>query len=335
VHELIRRRRIVTADGDHSLEAAALATQIGCARAMRRFGCRRIVAFHPTIEDSKRFSEHFPIAVELLSADDRPQLPIWSAHVESAGMTHAIRRKRLARFQDDAPDEHRLLSNVRLLTEGVVVPGIDAIAFIDTNRGQASIIQPVGRAVRPATGKTVGTIVLPVVLRNAKSFDAALARSEHRSIVDVLGALRSHDPDIVKSLDALRFNQGPNDQIAVGHGRFMIDAPLQVGEECAAAVDLALTGALGVASQRPSRRRARDLEPRLVAESQSLSEEELLVIAINQLAALGRWELLAEIPPDDDGGFPLQACWRESKRVGRRARSTPMTARRSRTPSRG
>ena len=48
VHELIKRRRIVTADGDHSLEAAALATQIACARAMRRFGCRRIVAFHPT-----------------------------------------------------------------------------------------------------------------------------------------------------------------------------------------------------------------------------------------------------------------------------------------------
>jgi predicted helicase len=48
VHELIKRRRIVTADrGEHNLEAVRLATQIACARAMRRFGCRRIVAFHP------------------------------------------------------------------------------------------------------------------------------------------------------------------------------------------------------------------------------------------------------------------------------------------------
>lgn len=314
VHELIKRRRIVTADGDHNLEAAALATQIACARAMRRFGCQRIVAFHPTVADSKRFSEHFPIAVELLADDDHPQLPTWSQHVDGAGMTHATRMKLLARFQSEQPEEHRLLSNVRLLTEGVDVPGIDAIAFIDTRRGQGSIIQAVGRAVRPAPGKTAGTIVLPVVLRRGESFDAALARSEHRLIVDILGALRSHDPDIVKSLDDLRFNDGPEERPAAGHGRFMIDAPLQVGEEFAAAVDLALTGALGVTSQRPSRRRARDLEPRLLPENQPLSEEELLAIAINQLAALGRWELLAEVPPDDEGVFPLQPCWSEIKR---------------------
>jgi superfamily II DNA or RNA helicase len=314
VHDLIKRRRTVTADGDHNLEAAALATQIACARAMHRFGCRRIVAFHPTIADSKRFSEHFPIAVDLLPDDDRPQLPIWSEHVDGAGMVHATRMKLLARFQGEEPVEHRLLSNVRLLTEGVDVPGIDAIAFIDTRRGQGSIIQAVGRAVRPAPSKTAGTIVLPVVLRKGESFDAALARSEHRLIVDILGALRSHDPDIVKSLDELRFNQGPEDRPAAGHGRFMIDAPLQVGEEFAAAVDLALTGALGVASKHSSRRRARDLEPRLVPEGQPLSEEELLAIAINQLAALGRWELLAEVPPDDEDAFPLQPCWSEIKR---------------------
>ena len=64
VHELIKRRRIVTADGEHNLEAAGLATQIACARAMRRFGCQRIVAFHPSIVESKRFSEHFLIADE-------------------------------------------------------------------------------------------------------------------------------------------------------------------------------------------------------------------------------------------------------------------------------
>jgi hypothetical protein len=201
-----------------------------------------------------------------------------------------------------------------LLTEGVDVPGIYAVAFIDTRRGQGSIIPAVGRAVRPAPRKTAGTIVLPVVLRRGESFDAALARSEHRLIIDILGALRSHDPDIVKSLDDLRFNQGPDDRPAAGPGRFMIDAPLQVGEEFAAAVDLALTGALGVASQRASRPRARDLEPRLLPQSEPLSEQELLAIAVNQIATLGRWELLTEIPPDDEGAFPLHACWTEIKR---------------------
>lgn len=313
VHELIKRRRIVTADGQHNLEAAGLATQIACARAMRRFDSRRIVAFHPTIAESKRFSEHFPTAVELLADDEHPEGPVWSQHVDGAGMPHATRVQLLEHFESEDAGEYRLLSNVRLLTEGVDVPGIDAIAFVDTHRGQGSIIQAVGRAVRPSPGKTVGTIVLPVVLRKGESFDAALARSEHRSVVDILGALRSHDADIIKSLDDLRFNVGPDDHHPTAHGRFVVDAPLQVGEEFAAAVDIALTGALGVTSQRPSRRRSPRIEPLLIQESKSASEEELFAIGVDRIASLGRWQLLTEVPPDDEDSFPTQACWTEVK----------------------
>jgi hypothetical protein len=71
------------------------------------------------------------------------------------------------------------VSHVRLLTDGVDVPGIDAIAFIDTRRRHGSIVEAVARAVRPAPGETVGTIILPVVLGKGESFDAASARSEH------------------------------------------------------------------------------------------------------------------------------------------------------------
>jgi superfamily II DNA or RNA helicase len=313
VHELIKRRRIVTADGEHNLEAAGLATQIACARAMRRFDCRRIVAFHPTIEESKRFSEHFPTAIELLAEDERPQGQVWSRHVDGAGMPYARRTQLLEHFESEDVEEYRLLSNVRLLTEGVDVPGIDAVAFVHTHRGQGSIIQAVGRAVRPAQGKKVGTILLPVVLRKGESFDAALARSEHRPIVDILGALLSHDADIIKSLDRLRFNVGLDDHRPSTHGRFVIDAPLEVGEGFAAAVDIALAGALGITSQRTSRHRSPRIEPLLVQPSAPPSEDELLAIGISKLASLGRWQLLTEVPSDDDDSFPMQACWTEVK----------------------
>jgi superfamily II DNA or RNA helicase len=313
VHELIKQRRIVTADGEHNLEAAGLATQIACARAMRRFGCRRIVAFHPSITESKRFSEHFPKAAELLAADESPEGPVWSRHVDGDGMSHATRMQLLRHFESEDADEYRLLSNVRLLTEGVDVPGIDAIAFVDTHRGHCSIIQAVGRAVRPAPGKTIGTIVLPVVLRKGESFDVALARSEHRSIVDILGALLSHDTDIVKSLDQLRFKYGPKDNQPSPHGRFVVDAPLQVGEQFAAAVDIAFAGALGVVSQRTPRRRSTHIEPLLFPAPKPPSEEELLTISIGKLASLGYWQLLTRVPQDDEDSFPMQACWTEVK----------------------
>ena len=313
VHELIKRRRIVTADGEHKLEAARLATQIAVGRAMRRFGCKRVVAFHPSIAESKQFSEHFPVAVELLEDDERPETPVWSEHVDGAGMRFARRAQLLEHFEGDG-EEYRLLSNVRLLTEGVDVPGIDGIAFVDTHRGHVSIIQAVGRAVRLAPGKRVGTIVLPVVLRKGESFDAALARSEHRSIVDVLGALRSHDADIIKSLDAMRFSTGPDPHTGAAlPGRFVIDAPQEVGEEFAAAVDVAIASALGVATARSSPALSTG-RTAAAAEPKPLSEQELFEIGIRKIGELGRWQLETRVPDENVDSVPLGWCWREVKR---------------------
>lgn len=313
VHQLIAKHRVVTADGDENLDAASLATQIACARAMRRFSCRRIVAFQPSIPQSKRFSAQFPTAANLLASDEGPVDPVWVQHVDGAGMRPATRARTLDRFCADEPHEHRLLSNVRLLAEGVDIPGIDAVAFIDTRRGQASIIQAVGRAVRRAPGKTVGTIVLPVVLRLGESFEEALARSEHRPVIDILGALRSHDPEIARSLDDLRFSYRPDSRPTTGSGRFTIDAPVQVGPEFAKAVGLALTDALGVAPTTVATRGGPTLEPEILEPEREPTEDELFEIGIDELCSLARLDLLPRVP-EVARSFPFVEWWAEARR---------------------
>ena len=327
VHALIERRRLVTADGDQILEASSLATQIACGRAMRRFGCRRVVAFLPSIKESKRFSAHFPVALALMDDDDRPQGPVWCEHVDGADMRYATRLARLARFKSETPDEHRLLSNVRMLTEGVDVPGIDAIAFVHTHRGKAAIIQAVGRAVRPAEGKSIGTIVLPIVLRKDESFQAALARSEHRHVVDILGALRSHDPQIDRSLDDLRFHAGPTSSVPPANGSFVIDAPLHVGEEFAEAVDVALTDALDImTARRRARVHARDV---IVAEPPEPSEEEAFLIGLNELQQRGYRGLLPRVPDTCATTFPLHTGGKKRGGVGQTESLPTTTGKRS------
>jgi len=313
VHQLIAKHRVVTADGDENLDAASLATQIACARAMRRFGCRRIVAFQPSIPQSKRFSAQFPTAANLLSSHEGPVDPVWVEHVDGDRMRPATRSRILSRFCAEEPSEHRLLSNVKLLTEGVDIPGIDAVAFIDTRRGQASIIQAVGRAVRRAPGKTVGTIVLPVVLRLGESFDAALARSEHRPVIDILAALRSHDPEIARSLDDLRFTYRPDGRPTTGSGRFMVDAPVQVGPEFAKAVGLALTNALGVGPSAVTTRSRPTLEPEILEPEREPTEDELFEIGVEELCSLARLDLLARVP-EAARGFPFGEWWAEARR---------------------
>jgi superfamily II DNA or RNA helicase len=311
VHRLIEERRLVNAGAPDNLEAGALATQIACGRAMTRFGCRRIVAFQPSIEHSKRFAAHLPVALDLLAPDERPIRARWIAHIDGATMPLAKRNERLRRFQAVEPDEIRVLSNVRLLSEGVDVREIDAVAFVGTQRGQAQIIQAVGRAMRPAPAKTVGTVILPVVIREGESFDGALARSEHRGVVDVLGALRSHDPEIVKSLDHLRFDRvtppPPPPDEHYPPGRFVIDAPVEVGEEFAEAVDLALTTALGDSAQRRAGRGlpARRLEV-VVAEP---TEDEAFLIGLRELERAGRFRLITRV--DHEPSAILAPWWQE------------------------
>ena len=75
-------------------------------------------------------------------------------------MSSGHRDRVLLRFRNLEPDEIGLLSNARCLAEGVDVPTLDGVAFIDPRRSTTDIIQAVGRAIRKAPDKTLGTIAL-------------------------------------------------------------------------------------------------------------------------------------------------------------------------------
>jgi predicted helicase len=57
-----------------------------------------------------------------------------------------------------------LLANARCLAEGVDVPTLDGVAFIDPRRSEVDIVQAVGRAIRKTDDKTVGTVIIPVFI---------------------------------------------------------------------------------------------------------------------------------------------------------------------------
>jgi predicted helicase len=58
------------------------------------------------------------------------------------------------------------VQNARYLSEGIDVPGLDAIAFIDPRQSAVDIVQAVGRVMRNADGKELGHIIVPVFLRD-------------------------------------------------------------------------------------------------------------------------------------------------------------------------
>jgi len=97
-----------------------------------------------------------------------------------------------------AATKRALITNARCLTEGVDVPDIDCVMFADPRRSAVDIVQAVGRALRPAKGKKMGYVIVPI-LHDAKAKpDDIFASEEFQEILTTLRALAANDERIIE-----------------------------------------------------------------------------------------------------------------------------------------
>ena len=234
------RGEFVSPDGEKVTDARSLAGQIALVKAMRKYNLRRVISFHGRVIAARKFSEDVPYVSAWMPARLRPRRAIWSEHVSGA-MSSGHRDRVLLRFRNFAPDEIGLLSNARCLGEGVDVPSLDGVAFIDPRRSTIDIIQAVGRAIRKATGKTLGTIILPVFLADDEDPDRALDESVFKHVWDVVKALRAHDEMLGEELDELRRRLGTRRWGPGRPGKIKLDVPVgRVGTEFVRAFNVRL-----------------------------------------------------------------------------------------------
>ena len=180
----------------------------------------RAVAFSNTIAASKRFVELVQREQDEAALTAR-NLSIEGRHVD--GKTGVIERDRqLSWLREDMTmaQSCHVLSNARCLTEGIDVPALDAILFLQPRKSQIDVVQAVGRVMRKAEGKRHGYVILPVVVPSGEDPERALDRNDAFSHVwQVLQALRAHDErfdSYVNRLDLNRSNDGPISVIGVG-----------------------------------------------------------------------------------------------------------------------
>lgn len=224
--------RYVTRDGIRVTDARTLAGQIGLAKAMRKFDLRRVITFHSRVATARQFSNEMPDVIAWMPSSQRPTGRIHADYV-SGKMPTGERRRRLSRLANPPPRERSLLSNARCLAEGVDVPTLDGIAFVDPRRSEVDIVQAIGRAIRLAPDKELGTIVVPVFIDYKGDADEVLDQSVFKPVWEVLKALRSHDDKLGEQLDALRTERGRNGTSKRLPKKIVIDLPAVVGVEFA------------------------------------------------------------------------------------------------------
>ena len=102
-------------------------------------------------------------------------------------MRSASRDSRLDRLRSLDDCDRGLLANARCLAEGVDVPSLDAIAFVDPRGSQVDIVQAVGRVIRRAEDKRLGTVILPVFFSDAEDEEEAVRSSAFDACVASAG----------------------------------------------------------------------------------------------------------------------------------------------------
>ncbi|WP_434527406.1 helicase-related protein [Streptomyces ipomoeae] len=166
------------------LRAAAL--QVAVLRAITDHDLRRVLVFHNRIDAAEAFSEDLPgTAIQLKRSDLQAFWVDGTQRVDE-------RRSRLSAFE--SAEGCTVLSNVRVLAEGIDIPAIDSVVFAAPRNSVVDAIQAIGRALRlvPGHGKKA-TLVLPVYLPDGRATEQALHDSQFEGIYTILQALRAHD----------------------------------------------------------------------------------------------------------------------------------------------
>ena len=235
IKEWIENRRLVATDTGHETDARSLASQIGLLKAIKDWNLRRLISFHSRVKRAKEFSADIIHVSDWLDEKHRPSGNLWAEHV-SGEMPTIARKNKLRRLKTLGKGEIGLLSNARCLSEGVDVPALDGVAFIDPRSSEIDIIQSVGRAIRLSDNKTMGTIVIPVFIEQTENAEEALKASDFKPIWDVLEALKSHDERLSSELDQLRIELGAKRKRSIGTSdltKIVFDLPTSVNEEFA------------------------------------------------------------------------------------------------------
>ncbi|MEV4431127.1 Helicase associated domain protein [Streptomyces sp. NPDC049602] len=176
-----------------ALQAALLHT-------MEEHRLQTCITFHHRTVEAQAYAEGLERVAAKLHADQPETHParIWADWLCGE---HVPERRRgvLAEFGTTA--RRAVLSNCRVLGEGVDIRAVDSVALLDPKGAPHDIVQAIGRALRqkPGQGK-LASLIVPIFLQPGERAEDMFTSGSYRPLVRVLEGLRAHDEEAVELL---------------------------------------------------------------------------------------------------------------------------------------
>ncbi|MEU1377937.1 Helicase associated domain protein [Streptomyces triculaminicus] len=176
-----------------ALQAALLHT-------MAQHRLETCITFHHRTIEAAAYAEGLGRVAKRLHADQPEKYPaqVWADWLCGEHVPER-RREVLGKFGSTA--QRAVLSNCRVLGEGVDIRAVDSVALLDPKGAPHDIVQAIGRALRqkPGQGK-LASLIVPVFLQPGEKPEDMFTSGSYRPLVKVLEGLRAHDEEAVELL---------------------------------------------------------------------------------------------------------------------------------------
>ena len=213
VKEIIQRGGRVITDDEQEWDAKAFAKRIALVKGMNAYGLKKVFTFHGRVKGAKAFTDtKTPYGIyqvfKMLDLENNNQKEIKFFHVNGT-MSSGLRNNIMKEFEEV---EVGIMSNARCLIEGVDVPAVDTVAFVDPKRSLIDIVQATGRAMRKAEWKDKGYIFIPVFVEEDADPEKFIRSSDFDTVWEVLQAMEDQDQRLEDIVSNLRIMQGKGEE---------------------------------------------------------------------------------------------------------------------------
>ncbi|MBD3797461.1 MAG: DEAD/DEAH box helicase family protein [Campylobacterales bacterium] len=178
--EAIRAKN--TSDTLKNMDLKKAAKIIALSKSVEKYNIKKGLVFAERISRSKEYSKAYD---ELM--------PGFNIHLDSNNTTKQV----YGAFEHMAKASKSMLFNATLLSEGVDVPSVDLVAFMEKTESSINIAQRIGRATRldPNNPEKIGYVFIPIFLSSPDEdiYDAALKSGDFNEMLEIINVMAEQD----------------------------------------------------------------------------------------------------------------------------------------------
>ncbi|AYV79115.1 MAG: superfamily II helicase [Faunusvirus sp.] len=179
---IVKNKLIMSKDEFADQDSIYLATILMLLKKIHDGTCHHMITYHNTVKHAKDFSKFLSDMNELLYINKYIFIDSFNGSTSMSSRNKIIRNFINAKMG--------ILCSARVLNEGVNIPIVDSICFVDTRDSTIDIVQCIGRSLRLYNNKLLAHIFIPTFIKDINDeFD----KNVYEKIIRILKAMKSTD----------------------------------------------------------------------------------------------------------------------------------------------